>query len=186
MYDESHFAPREMPSIDELPSVMDNPLETAEAATGELSATINEIASKLKESQVEVWLEKLIYSSDTVKHTVSELVSELKESRKKENRERPEAQTQDSQTVIGDELAGTISEIATHAKQNYHTALPAGPIPLMPCKYFTRRHFKQHLGIDSENIFFQVCSELLFPLAVARSGSANRQRVRNRRQENTY
>jgi small GTP-binding protein len=82
MYDESHFAPREMPSIDELPSVMDNPLETAEAATGELSATINEIASKLKESQVEVWLEKLIYSSDTVKHTVSELVSELKESRK--------------------------------------------------------------------------------------------------------
>jgi hypothetical protein len=82
LYDESHFAPREMPSIDEIPSVTEHPLGIAGATAGDISAALHEIISKLKESQVEAWLEKLTYSSDSTKQTLSELIAELNESRK--------------------------------------------------------------------------------------------------------
>jgi hypothetical protein len=84
LYDESHFAPREMPSIDEIPSVTEHPLGLAEANAEDISAALREITNKLNESQVEAWLEKLTYSSDATKQTIAELIAELKESRKKQ------------------------------------------------------------------------------------------------------
>lgn len=82
VYDQSQFTKREMPSIDELPPVTQDPPEITGAVTEEIRKSLYEITIRLKESQVETCLEKLTYSSDAIKQTASEVVAELKESRK--------------------------------------------------------------------------------------------------------
>ncbi len=82
LYDESQFAIREMPSIDEPPPVTQDRPEIAGSVTDEVRNALYKITRRLEESQVEAWLEKLTYSSDATKQITSELVAELKELRK--------------------------------------------------------------------------------------------------------
>jgi small GTP-binding protein len=80
--EEVAFAKREMPSIDELTPVTERLPESADAASAAISGALSEITALIKESQLGGWMEKLVYSVDSTKQTLSELVSELKASRK--------------------------------------------------------------------------------------------------------
>jgi hypothetical protein len=80
---EAAFAKRDLPSIEELArGAGESAGLSAEAQSGAVSEALQEMTGLIKEAQLGGWLEKLVYSIDSNRQAVSELVSELKASRK--------------------------------------------------------------------------------------------------------
>jgi len=81
-YDEEAFAHRDMPSIDEISSVVEPGVQPGAIVDSDMAEALKRITAVIEQSRVEEWLEKILYSQDANKQTLSDVLAELKSSRK--------------------------------------------------------------------------------------------------------